>query len=131
VALAAVAGLDDPRLAAAAVTLCAVGTYAALPTFWTLPTAFLTGTAAAGGIALVNSIGNIGGFVGPYVVGWLSERTGTPTLGLAMLGGCYVLAGAVTLLLGHDGSVETAAAISPPEPASVRSGDGASRSPRN
>ncbi len=105
-ALVAAAYLGDPRLAAVAVTLCAVCTYAALPTFWTLPTAFLTGTAAAGGIALVNSIGNLGGFVGPFLVGWLSDLTGAPTLGLAALAACYVVAGALTLILGHDRRVE-------------------------
>jgi len=112
-ALAAAAGLDDPRLAAAAVTLCAICTYAALPTFWTLPTAFLTGTAAAGGIALVNSIGNLGGFVGPYLLGWLSDTTGAATLGLLFLAGCYVLAGAVTALLGHDDPAERGDADAP------------------
>ena len=65
IALIAAASLDNPLLSVSAVTLCAICTYAALPTFWTLPTAFLTGTAAAGGIALVNSIGNLGGFIGP------------------------------------------------------------------
>jgi nitrate/nitrite transporter NarK len=106
VALAAAAGLGDPLLAGAALTICAVCTYAALPTFWTLPTAFLTGTAAAGGIALVNSIGNIGGFVGPYLVGWLADRTGSPAWGLAVLAGCYVMAGVLTWAIGHDRSVE-------------------------
>jgi MFS family permease len=106
VALVAAGYLSDPRLAAAAVTLCALCTYAALPTFWTLPTAFLTGTAAAGGIALVNSIGNLGGFVGPSFLGWLQDRTGAPTLGLVALAGCYVMAGILTLVLGHDRSAE-------------------------
>jgi MFS transporter, ACS family, tartrate transporter len=68
-ALIAAAYLSSPTLAAIALIVCAMGTYAALPTFWTLPTAFLTGSAAAGGIALINSIGNLGGFVGPYAIG--------------------------------------------------------------
>ena len=106
VALVAAAYLDDPRLAAVAVTICTICNYAAAPTFWTLPTAFLTGTAAAGGIALVNSIGNLGGFVGPSLVGWLKDLTGAPTLGLVALGGCYVMAGVLTLILGHDRRVE-------------------------
>ncbi|HMK80846.1 MAG TPA: MFS transporter [Xanthobacteraceae bacterium] len=105
-ALAAAAYLSDPLLAGIAVTVCAVATYAALPTFWTLPTAFLTGTAAAGGIALINSIGNIGGFAGPYAVGWLKDTTGGTTAGLLVLAACYVLAGVVTLAVGHDRKVE-------------------------
>ena len=106
VALAAAAYFTDPIWGAIAVTICAMATYAALPTFWALPTAFLTGTAAAGGIALINSIGNIGGFAGPYAVGWLKDATGGTTAGLLALAGCYVLAGVVTLLVGHDTKVE-------------------------
>ena len=64
--LIAAAYLGNPVVAALALTICAMGIYAGLPTFWTLPTGFLTGSAAAGGIALINSIGNLGGFVGPY-----------------------------------------------------------------
>jgi ACS family tartrate transporter-like MFS transporter len=132
VSLAAAAQLADPRLGAAALTLAAVCTYAALPTFWTLPTAFLTGTAAAGGIALVNSIGNLGGFVGPYLLGWLQQTTGAPGAGLLVLAACYVMAGVVTAFLGHEPGAERIAATSPARPpASARSGDAASRSPRN
>jgi nitrate/nitrite transporter NarK len=86
-----------------------MGAYAALPTFWTLPTAFLTGSAAAGGIALINSIGNLGGFVGPYAIGWVKDATGATTLALVALAGCYIMAGLVTLLLGHDSHMEMAA----------------------
>ena len=115
VALAAAAYFTDPVWGAVAVTVCAMATYAALPTFWTLPTAFLTGTAAAGGIALINSIGNIGGFAGPYAVGWLKDMTGSTTAVLVALAGAYVLAGVVTLLVGHDRKVEIAE-----EPAAAR-----------
>ena len=105
-ALAAAAYFTDPIWGAIAVTICAIATYAALPTFWALPTAFLTGTAAAGGIALINSIGNIGGFAGPYAMGWLRDATGSTTAGLLVLAGCYVLAGVITLIVGHDRAVE-------------------------
>jgi nitrate/nitrite transporter NarK len=108
VSLAVAAYLSNPILAAVALTICAMATYAALPTFWTLPTAFLTGTAAAGGIALINSIGNIGGFAGPYAVGWLRDATGGTTAGLLVLAGCYILAGVVTLAVGHERHVEVA-----------------------
>jgi MFS family permease len=122
ISLAAAAQLVDPRLAAAALTLAAVCTYAALPTFWTLPTAFLTGTAAAGGIALINSIGNLGGFAGPYLLGWLQQLTGAANAGLLLLAGCYVMAGVVTLFLGVS--------CAPPS-ASERSDGAAIRSPRS
>jgi nitrate/nitrite transporter NarK len=51
--------------------------YGYLPGFWALPTSFLTGSAAAASIGLINSVGNLGGFVGPYVVGYVSRVTGS------------------------------------------------------
>ena len=113
--LIAAAYLSSPALAGLALILCTMATYSALPTFWTLPTAFLTGSAAAGGIALINSIGNLGGFVGPYAVGWIKEVTGAVTLGLVALSACYLLAGAVTLLLGHDTKMEVGASATAAE----------------
>ena len=56
--------------------------WSALGPFWTLPTAFLSGTAAAGGIALINSIGNVGGFVGPMLLGSVKDATGSFAAGL-------------------------------------------------
>ncbi|WP_330252668.1 MFS transporter [Nocardia sp. NBC_00565] len=78
--------LGNPLAAMVAVTVCAVGVLAALPTFWALPSTFLTGAAAAGGIALINSIGNISGFVAPYVTGGLKDLTGTQRAGLWVVG---------------------------------------------
>ena len=66
---------DFTALAIAMFCLAAAGTAGYLPGFWALPTSFLTGTAAAASIGLINSFGNLGGFVGPYVVGYLSEKT--------------------------------------------------------
>ena len=106
--LIAVAYVGNPILAAVALTICATGIYAALPTFWTLPTGFLTGSAAAGGIALVNSIGNLGGFAGPYAIGWIKDATGETTLGLVALAVCPIMAGVVTFLMGHDSRIELA-----------------------
>ena len=62
-------------LALAGVSMATIGIYGSRPAFWPLPSTFLSGTAAAGGIALVNSIGNLGGFVGPYIVGWIRDAT--------------------------------------------------------
>jgi MFS transporter, ACS family, tartrate transporter len=105
--LIAAAYLGNPVLAAIALTICAMGIEAAVPTIWTLPTGFLTGSAAAGGIALINSIGNLSGFVGPYVIGWIKDATGETTLGLCGAGGrsrqCVV-----TFLMGHDSKIEMA-----------------------
>ncbi len=111
--------LSSPLLAMIALTLGSVGTFAALPTFWTLPTALLTGTAAAGGIALINAIGNVGGFVGPYLVGWIkdnalamkivADQAGANALSIAVIGGFMIAAGLLTLALGHDPALEEGA----------------------
>lgn len=91
----------------AALTIAALGIYSALATFWSLPTAFLSGTAAAAGIALVNSVGNLGGFVGPYAIGFLSERTGSTYTGMLFLAVLILLAGLVAVLaVRHERSLE-------------------------
>ena len=107
-ALIASAYLGNPVFAAVALCICAMAVYAAVPTFWSLPTGFLTGSAAAGGIALINSIGNLGGFVGPYAIGWIKDATGEITLGLVVLAACSIMAGVVTFLMGHDSKMEMA-----------------------
>jgi MFS transporter, ACS family, tartrate transporter len=69
--------LNQSSTAVAITMFCvaAAGLYSFFPAFWSLPTTFLTGSAAAASIGLINSIGNLGGFVGPYVVGYLNTRT--------------------------------------------------------
>ncbi len=91
--------LSNPWLAMIAVTICACSVLAALPGFWALPTASLTGAAAAAGIGLINSLGNLSGFVAPYVTGLLSDATGNNRLGLWVVGLCMVSAAAVTWAL--------------------------------
>jgi ACS family tartrate transporter-like MFS transporter len=75
--LAAAALLGASLWSVLALTLATVGIYTALVVFWTLPQSFLGGTAAAGAIALVNAIANLGGFLGPTIVGYLKTATGT------------------------------------------------------
>ncbi|SHG25220.1 MFS transporter, ACS family, tartrate transporter [Kaistia soli DSM 19436] len=86
-------------LAIAAVTCASVGIYAALGPFWAVPPLFLRGTAAAAGIALINSIGNLGGFVGPYAVGFIKEATGRFTAGFELLAAVVCVAGLLAILL--------------------------------
>ncbi|PLP99900.1 MFS transporter [Cupriavidus pauculus] len=74
--------LHSAVLALIALTVASVGILAAFPVFWSLPSAFLAGTAAAGGIALINSIGNLAGFVAPYMIGWFKTTTGKLASGL-------------------------------------------------
>ena len=89
---------------AAFIALCvaATGIWSTLGPFWSLPTAFLSGTAAAGGIALVNSVGNVGGFVGPTIVGFLRERTQRFESGLLVLAVTLVVAGVLALSLPKE-----------------------------
>jgi len=84
-----------------ALTCATMGIYAALVVFWTLPTSFLGGTAAAGCVALVNSIGNLGGFLGPYFVGWLKDRTGGYSAGMAVLAVGLVVTAIVVFTLSR------------------------------
>lgn len=91
----------EPVLAMAALVVAAIGICAALPAFWTLPTALLSGTAAAGGIALINSIGNLGGFAGPYAVGWLKGAGLTTAGAVACIAAFMILSGITALLAGR------------------------------
>ena len=87
-ALAATA--RNPYSAVAGLTLAFAGSKATLPPFWALTTTFLRGAAAAGGIALINSVGNLGGFVGPTIMGVMKDKTGSEASGLVLLGVCYL-----------------------------------------
>ncbi|MGY8685701.1 MFS transporter, partial [Bradyrhizobium sp. UFLA05-153] len=66
-------------------TLALIGTISARTILYTIPQSFLTGAAAAGGIAFINSIGAFGAFVGPYMVGFLKDRTGSFDIGLVVI----------------------------------------------
>ena len=92
---------QDPVLRMSALSLSAIGTFGSFPVFWTLPTAFLSGTAAAAGIALINSIGNLSGFLAPYMMGYMKDWTGNFDAGLYVLGGCAALAGLIINRIGQ------------------------------
>lgn len=83
----------------AAMSVAAIGLYGSKPAFWPLPSTFLSGTAAAGGIAMVNSIGNLGGFVGPYIVGWIKDSTQSYASGLFFLAACAFASGVIALVV--------------------------------
>jgi MFS transporter, ACS family, tartrate transporter len=83
-------------------SIAAFGIWGALGPFWTLPPAFLRGTAAAGGIALINSVGNLGGFVGPSAIGYIRDATGAFGSGLIALACCLIGAAAIALSLRAD-----------------------------
>lgn len=101
VGLLAAGWLGGSAWALVAMSLATIGLYGSKPPFWTLPSEFLSGKGAAGGIALVNSIGNLGGFAGPYVVGWLKDSTGGYQAGLYFLAGCALLSGVIAFFAVH------------------------------
>ena len=109
--LTVAAFLNDPTAKMVAFSVAAFGIFGSLPVFWTLPTAFLSGAAAAGGIAIINSIGNLAGFVGPSVMGMIKDSTGSFTNGLLVLAGVAVVALVIVLLLRHDTALERLPAL--------------------
>lgn len=95
---------QSPVLAVMAVSVAALGIWGALGPFWAMPTAVLRGTSAAAGIAWINSVGNLGGFVGPYGVGYLKDLTGGFAAALGGLAVSLVIA-AVLALTVQKGTV--------------------------
>jgi len=84
-------------IAIAALSLAAAGAITCAPLFWSLPTAFLAGTGAAAGIAVINSVGNLAGFVAPYAIGYAKDATGSAAIGLYAIAGGLVI-GAICAL---------------------------------
>jgi MFS transporter, ACS family, tartrate transporter len=97
---------DDPTMKMAALSVAGFGIFSCLPVFWTFPAAFLSGAAAAGGIALINSIGNLAGFAGPFAMGRIKDLTGNYTLGLLSLSTAGIIAMIIVLCLHSDPSLE-------------------------
>jgi ACS family tartrate transporter-like MFS transporter len=85
-----------------ALTLVNIGISSAKPPLWSMPTLFLSGSAAAAGIATINSIGNLGGFVGPAMIGWIKDLTGSFQGGLFFVAGLLVLSAILTLALARS-----------------------------
>ena len=83
------------------ITLAAIGLYGTKGPFWSMPTMLLTGPAAAAGIAWINSLGNLGGFIGPAAVGWAKELTGSFAGGLYGLACCALVSAVVALFWLH------------------------------
>jgi ACS family tartrate transporter-like MFS transporter len=86
----------------AALTLVNIGISSCKPPLWSVPTAFLSGSAAATGIATINSIGNLGGFAGPAVIGWIKEVTGSFAGGLYFVGGLLLMSALLIWLLSRS-----------------------------
>jgi MFS transporter, ACS family, tartrate transporter len=108
VALGVSSYITDPTTTMIVLTMAAIGMFCTFAVFWTLPTAWLSGTAAAGAIALINSIGNLAGFGGPYLIGWVKETTGNTSTGLLVLSLLPLAAGLLAFRDGHEAKAEFA-----------------------
>ncbi|HEX7934912.1 MAG TPA: MFS transporter [Paraburkholderia sp.] len=85
-----------------ALVIVNVGISAAKAPLWAMPSMFLSGAGAAAGIAMINSIGNLGGFVGPFAIGWLKHVTGSYSAGLYVVGATLAVSAVVTLMLSRQ-----------------------------
>ncbi len=91
--------LSNPVLAILSLALVPVGHCAAYGPFWSMPARFLTGASAAAGIALVVTIANVGGFLGPTMIGVIEDRAGTPGPAFMLLGACAMIGALLALQL--------------------------------
>lgn len=89
---------DNVVLALMALSLGTAGMLSTMPVFWTYPSAILSGAAAAAGIGLINSVGNLAGFVSPTIVGWLKDITGSTNAGMYFVAGALVIGAGLALL---------------------------------
>ncbi len=81
--------------------LSLMGLRAAAPVFWTLPSVFLTGIASAAGIAVINSVGNLAGYLSPTLIGFIKDQTGSTSAALYIISGCQILAAILILNAGR------------------------------
>ena len=98
--------IHSPFVTVALLSLLAVGYCSSLGPFWAMPSEFLTGFSAASGIALINATGNLGGFAGTAVVGFISQKTGSLAGGLAFAGICMLVSAALVLLLPRTSGLQ-------------------------
>jgi D-galactonate transporter len=98
--------ITAPMAAMLALSIAAVGDYSTRGPFWALPGKFLTGSAAAAGIALINAMGAVGGFIGPYAVGYLKDATGSFASPLYLLAGILFAGAILTMILRRSRTFE-------------------------
>ena len=101
-----VIGVGHPVLVMVALTFATMGQYANQPALWALPTALLTGTAAAGGIAMINTVAQFGGWVGPWVFGLVKDATGSDNTALLFLAMAPAISAVLVIVAGHDRRLE-------------------------
>jgi MFS family permease len=84
-------------------TIAVMGIYGSFGPFWSIPSSFLTATAAAGAIAMINSVGNLGGFLGPYAMGFIRDATGSFNGGVIFLVVCMIAAAGLVMMVRKAG----------------------------
>jgi MFS transporter, ACS family, tartrate transporter len=107
IALALLGAARSPFFSFMLLSLLAVSVYSYLGPFWALPNEFLTGISAAAGIALINSVANLGGFVGPWAIGAMSSWTGSIYGGLALAGIPLLVSAILVMLLPREARVQS------------------------
>lgn len=100
--LAATPFMANPLLALVCICLSSVGVYGGMGVWWTVPTTFLSGAAAAGAMSLINSCGNLGGLVGPAMMGKIKALTGSTDIGFYIMGIAMLAAGLLVLTLPNE-----------------------------
>jgi len=100
-AFALSAALQSPALVLVALAVAAVGICSTLAPFWAMPPQFLSGKGGAAGIAAINAVGNLGGFIGPYAVGWARQESGNYSGGMMILAGSLLAAALLVLAMGR------------------------------
>ncbi|MEM5433213.1 MFS transporter [Cupriavidus oxalaticus] len=93
----------DRIVALTGLTVACMGLQCLAPVFWRVPTSILGGIAAAAGVALINSIGNLAGFVSPYMVGWIADRTGSTNVALYVIAAFLILSSLIVFCLKSGG----------------------------
>ena len=101
-----VVGAGHPVITMVALILGVMGQQSTILTFWAIPTALLTGSAAAGGIAMINALGALGGWLGPWVFGLVKDATGSNNIALACLALAPVASALLIIIVGHDRRME-------------------------
>jgi nitrate/nitrite transporter NarK len=99
-------GTSHPVLLMMGLCVAVIGNQSFAPCFWSIPGTMLTGTAAAGGIAMINALGNLGGWAGPSLYGAVRDASGSTSLALLCLAIGPLVAGVVLLLVGQDRRLE-------------------------
>jgi ACS family tartrate transporter-like MFS transporter len=99
-------GASHPVVTMGALILAVMGSHCAPSIFWSLPTALLTGTAAAGGIAMINAVGSLGGWLGPWMFGVVKDATGSDSIALLCLAAAPAISAIVVIAVGHDRRLE-------------------------